>query len=86
MTKSINLVSSVIQIVSIEDIDGVVTVTVIGRGLDGGVNEYPTLNLVMDWSDLPVQVQNSGNNFIKHLSREFNKLTSDEDSDTWVNP
>lgn len=86
MSKSINLVSSVMKNVCVDmDDDGAIWITVVGSGSDGS-GEYPAENLVIMWEDLPVSVQNVGNTFLKHLSREFNKFVANEDSDTWVEP
>jgi len=81
--KSISLTSSNIKSVSIErDID-VVVITVVGVGIDSDGNEYPVENLVRFWGDLPQSVQNTADNFLKHMSREFNNMVSAEDSETW---
>ena len=81
--KSISLTGSGIRSACVEVLDGVRQVTVVGYGKDGSDNEYPTLNMVLVWDDLPVQVQNTGNTFLKHLSQEFNKQVAAEDSETW---
>ena len=81
--KQISLTNSKIKSLSIERDGDVIVVTVVGVGLDAGGNEYSALNLVMLWDDLPVQVRSTADNFIKHMSREFNKAVADEDSDTW---
>ena len=85
MAKSISLVGSNSVNITVENdvITGERTVHVIGFALDADGNEYPTKNLVMAWGLLPSQVQNTGDNFLKHMSREFNKLVADEDSETW---
>jgi len=81
--KSISLTGSNIKCISIErDID-VIMITVVGVGVDSDGNEYPVNNLVKFWGDLPVNVQNTADNFLKHISREFNKLVAAEDSETW---
>ena len=81
--KQISLTSSRIKNLTIERDGDVILVTVVGVGLDASGNEYSALNLVTLWEDLPVQVKNAGDNFIKHLSREFNKDISNEDVETW---
>lgn len=83
MAKTINIVGSKIEYVSIEKSELGVKITVIGEGLDAAGNAYPTNNLFLDWDDLPVNIQNTGDNFFKHVSREFNKLVADEDSEVW---
>ena len=86
MSKTVSLVGSDIKAVYIErDADGSVSITTVGVASDG-VEDWDVLNLVQDWVDLPVSVQNTGDNFLKHLSREFNKHAANEDSDTWVSP
>jgi len=82
--KQISLTNSKIKILSIERDGDVIVVTVVGVGLDSGGNEYSAMNLVMLWDDLPVQVRNTADNFIKHMSREFNKAVANEDSETWT--
>ena len=82
--KSISLVTSKIKNVGIEkDDNDVVTITVVGSGVDGGDGSHTVANLVVNWDDLPVQVQQVGSTFLKFLSREFNKFAAEEDSDTW---
>ena len=82
--KSISLVTSKIKNVGIEkDDNDVVTITVVGSGVDGGDGSHTVANLVVNWDDLPVQVQQVGSTFLKFLSREFNKFVAEEDSDTW---
>jgi hypothetical protein len=82
MTKQISLVGSNIKNVSVQN--GVVkTITIVGDGVDGSGTTYPVENLVIEWDDLPQQVQNTADTFLKHLSREFNKQVANEDSDTW---
>ena len=80
--KSISLTGSTMKNVSIERTDSGDMITVVGVGTDG-VGEFPSSNMVLVWDDLPVQVQNTGNTFLKHLSREFNKQVAAEDSETW---
>ena len=81
--KSISLTESSILNACVEVDDGVKTITVVGVGVDGSGNFYPAQNMVLNWDDLPANVQNTGDNFFKHLSREFNKLVAAEDSETW---
>ena len=81
--KSISLTGSNIKCISIErDID-VIMITVVGVGIDSDGNEYPVNNLVKFWGDLPQNVQNTADNFLKHMSREFNNIVAAEDSETW---
>ena len=87
MAKAINLVGSNIKSVWVErNIDDSVTITVVGSSLDGDGNPIPAVNLVMDWMDLPVNIRNVGNTFLKHLSRDFNNFVAAEDSETWEEP
>ena len=86
MAKSISLIGSNMKNVSIERDGDVVTITVVGSGLDGNGEPYRAQNMVMNWTDMSVQDQNVGNNFLKFLSRSFNNHVAEEDSDTWVNP
>ena len=87
MAKSISLIGSYIDSVSIErNDDDTVTIFVVGNGLDGNGEPYRAQNLVMNWTEMSVQDQNVGNNFLKFLSRSFNNHVAEEDSDTWVNP
>jgi len=81
--KSISLVSSLMTSAWVELLDGVKQVTVTGVGVDSDGHEYPVSNLVIAWDDLPQNVQNTGDNFFKHLTREFNKLVANEDVETW---
>ena len=81
--KSINLTGTVTSYISIEMVDGVRSVVVVGFGKDVDGNLYPVSNMVMDWDALPASVQNTGDNFTKHLTREFNKLVANEDVETW---
>ena len=82
--KSISLVTSKIRNISVEkDANDVVIITVVGSGVDGSDGSHTVANLVMNWDDLPVQVQNTGSTFLKHLSREFNNLVAAEDVETW---
>ena len=85
MAKSISLVGSVTKYVAVEKdvITGDMTVNVVGSALDADGNEYPTKNLVLDWGLLSPQVQNTGETFLKHITREFNKFVANEDSETW---
>jgi hypothetical protein len=83
MAKSISLVGSEVKAVTVDRMDGVTTVTVVGESVDADGNVYATKNLVLDWGLLSPQVQNTGETFLKHMSREFNKLVADEDSETW---
>ena len=86
MAKSISLIGSNIKNVSIERDGDICTITVVGSGLDGNGDPYRAQNMVMNWTDMSVQDQNVGNNFLKFLSRSFNNHVANEDSDTWVNP
>jgi len=86
MAKSISLIGSNIKNVSIERDGDICTITVVGDGLDGNGDPYRAQNMVMNWTDMSVQDQNVGNNFLKFLSRSFNNHVAEEDSDTWVNP
>jgi len=81
--KSINLTGTVTSYISIEMVDGVRSVVVVGFGKDVDGNLYPVSNMAMDWDALPANVQNTGDNFTKHLTREFNKLVANEDVETW---
>ena len=81
--KSISLVSSLMTSAWVELLDGVKQVTVTGVGVDSDGHEYPVSNLVIAWDDLPQNVQNTGDNFFKHLSREFNNMVANEDVETW---
>ena len=81
--KSISLVSSLMTSAWVELLDGIKQVTVTGVGVDSDGHEYPVSNLVIAWDDLPANVQNTGNNFTKHLSREFNNMVANEDVETW---
>ena len=81
--KSISLVSSLMTSAWVELLDGVKQVTVTGVGVDSDGHEYPVSNLVIAWDDLPANVQNTGDNFFKHLSREFNNMVANEDVETW---
>ena len=84
MAKAINLVSSRIKSVSVErNLDGTITIAIVGVSVDFLGIESPVKNLVLDWEDLDVQDQNTGDNFLKHLSRSFNNFVADEDSETW---
>ena len=84
MAKSISLVGSYIDSVSIErNDDDTVTIIVVGNGVDGNGDLYRAENLVLDWGDMSVQDRNTGNNFLKHLSRAFNNHVAEEDSETW---
>jgi hypothetical protein len=84
MAKDISLVGSNMALASIErDAADNVFVTVVGHGLDADGNPIPSKNLVIQWGDLPPNVQNVADTFLKHLSREFNKFVANEDSDTW---
>ena len=84
MAKSINLVGSNIKSVSVERDGDSAVITIVGNSIDSGGVETPTQNLVIPWKDLYVQDQNTGNNFLKHLSRAFNFYVADEDSETWI--
>ena len=81
--KSISLTGSRMASAWVEVTDGVKQVTVVGVGIDADGDEYPSNNMVLMWDDLPANIQNTGDNFYKHLSREFNKLVAAEDSETW---
>ena len=82
--KSISLVTSKIKSISVEkDDNDVVTITVVGSGVDSSDGGHTVANLVMNWDDLPNNIQNTGDNFLKHLSREFNKAAANEDVETW---
>jgi len=81
--KLIGLVSSSITSACVELLGGVKQVTVTGVGVDNDGHEYPVSNLVIAWEDLPQNVQNTGDNFFKHLSREFNNMVANEDVETW---
>ena len=80
--KSISLTESKIASACVE-VSAVKTITVVGVGVDDSGNFYPVQNMVLNWEDLPANVQNTGDNFFKHLSREFNKQVAAEDSETW---
>jgi hypothetical protein len=82
MTKQISLISSSILNACVDNAIPR-TITVVGLGVDGDGTTYPVDNLVIEWDDLPPNVKTTGDNFLKHLTREFNKLTANEDSDTW---
>jgi len=81
--KSISLVSSIVKNVSVERINGSISITVVGVGVDAGGNEYPVENLVITWGDLPDAQKTNGTSFFKALSRGFNNAVSNEDVDTW---
>ena len=84
MAKAISLVGSDMKYITIEkNLDGTWTITAVGDSLNGDGEAQPTKNMVMDWSELDVQIQNTGDNFCKHLSRLFNVFVADEDSETW---
>ena len=80
--KTISLNSSRMKSVTVERDGDLAIITVVGVGSDGS-DEYPALNLVMDWDELPQQMQNTADNFCKHMSREYNKFIALEDSETW---
>jgi len=82
MGKTISLTGSIIKNVSIERTDAGDVITVVGVGTDG-TGEFASPNMVLWWDDLPVNVQNTGSTFLKHLSREFNNIVAAEDSETW---
>ena len=80
--KSISLTGSNMKNVSIERTNAGDVITVVGVGSDG-TGEYASPNMVLMFDDLPANVRNTGDNFLKHLSREFNKFVANEDVDTW---
>ncbi|OEU68406.1 MAG: hypothetical protein BBJ57_02255 [Desulfobacterales bacterium PC51MH44] len=86
MAKAINIVSSNMRRVEIYVVVNKVQIQVFGKGIDEDDNEIPSNDIVMDWLDMPSNIQNAADNFLKHLSREYNKLIADEDSETWVAP
>ena len=86
MAKQISLVGSNIKNVAIERDGDIVTITVVGSGVDGDGNPYVAKNMVMNWVDMSVQDQMTGNNFLKFLSKSFNNHVAEENSETWVNP
>ena len=81
--KPINLVSSIVESVSVERYDGFDKITVVGVGIDSDGNEFPVKNIFLELDRLPQNVQNTANNFLKHVSREFNKAAANEDVETW---
>ena len=81
--KPINLVSSIVESVSVERYDGFDKITVVGVGIDADGNEFPVKNIFLELDRLPQNVQNTALNFLKHVSREFNKAAANEDVETW---
>ena len=81
--KPINLVSSIVESVSVERYDGFDKITVVGVGIDSDGNEFPVKNIFLELDRLPQNVQNTALNFLKHVSREFNKAAANEDVETW---
>ena len=81
MAKSVVLSDSVLTEVNIK---GYGKIIVAGSVFDDQGLPVGNETMVTSMADLPVNVKNTLNNALKHLSREFNKFVADEDTETWA--
>ena len=82
MSKVVTFNDSVIRNMSIEVNDTGASIIIVGEVLGDG--DPVTRNLELNFADMPSQVKNAANNFMKHLSREYSNYWVEEDKDTWV--
>ena len=82
MSKVVTFSDSAIKNMSINVLGDTAEIILVGEVL--GYDEPIVRNLFLNWEDLPPQIKNSANNFMKHLSREYSKYWANEDKDTWV--